>query len=96
MISVNEESIVGSWLLVNGKIEGDEVCNRVDMLTDGYLVELGTDWTGWETLFRDPGDGRYWERTFPQSGMHGGGPRALFNLSEVEARVKYPHLFDHK
>jgi hypothetical protein len=22
---------------------------------------------GWETLFQDPNDGRYWERTFPQS-----------------------------
>ena len=46
-------------------------------------------WRGWETLYRDPDDGRYWERTFPQSGSDGGGPPQLRFLTDYEAKDKY-------
>ena len=46
---------------------------------------------GWETLYRDPRDGRLWELTYPQSEMHGGGPRRLHVLSRDEAAAKYEH-----
>jgi Immunity protein 27 len=32
-------------------------------------------------LFRDPGDDRYWERTYPQGEAQGGGPPPLIALS---------------
>jgi hypothetical protein len=44
---------------------------------------------GWETLFLDPTDGRYWERTYPQGEQHGGGPAALLLIRVADARKKY-------
>jgi hypothetical protein len=43
----------------------------------------------WETLYRDPSDGRYWERTYPSGELHGGGPPALRCMTADEARRKY-------
>ena len=43
----------------------------------------------WETLFRDPDDGRYWERVYPQGDLHGGGPPQLQVIDEAEAKRKY-------
>jgi len=67
----------------------DDVTKRIYALTKSYLVELGQDASGWETLFRDPKDGRYWERTYPQGELQGGGPPQLICLSADEARKKY-------
>jgi hypothetical protein len=81
--------MVGNWIEIDGRIVGDETCERVQMLTDEYLIKVGTDSSGWETLFRDPEDGRYWERTYPHGDWHGGGPPALYYLSDKEATEKY-------
>jgi len=43
----------------------------------------------WEMLFKDPDDGRYWERTYPQGEMHGGGSPELRCLSPQDAAAKY-------
>jgi hypothetical protein len=43
----------------------------------------------WEILFRDPADGRYWELTYPQGGMQGGGPKRLKVLDVGSACAKY-------
>ena len=40
-------------------------------------------------LYRDPGDGRYWELAYPNGEMHGGGPPSLIMLTEQEAKTKY-------
>jgi hypothetical protein len=39
------------------------------------LEKLGHDPSGWDTLYRDPATGALWEVIYPQSYMHGGGPR---------------------
>lgn len=74
---------------------GDNACVRIDALISSYLKKLGysPESGAWETLFLDPDDGRYWELTYPHGEWHGGGPPALFNLSETDALAKYPQLF---
>ncbi|MEQ1765280.1 MAG: Imm27 family immunity protein [Pyrinomonadaceae bacterium] len=91
----DEKEVIGNWIEVDGEIDGDEACFRIQYLTADYLERIGFSEAqgGWETLFRDPKDGRYWERTYPNGSWHGGGPPALINLSEVEAKEKYPYLF---
>ena len=90
----NEREIVGQWVEVNGKVVGDAVCERIDSLTETHLEKIGfSEYGAWETLYRDPGDGRFWERNYPHGEWHGGGPPALINLSEAEAKDKYPDLF---
>ncbi len=95
MIHPEETEIVGNWVVIKGSVQGDERCDRVDELTRSYLERLGysPESGGWDTLFRDPTDGRFWERLYPQSYMHGGGPPALKLLSDDEAKEKYPQLF---
>ncbi len=93
MIDSIETAIVGRWVMIDGQIEGDIACKRIERLTEIYLEKLGTDRTGWETLFRDSADGRYWERTYSQSESHGGGPQALRVLSDAQARERYPQVF---
>lgn len=67
----------------------DEAWDRIDQLVETYLVEIGSDASGWCTLYRDPNDGRYWELLYPQSHVHGGGPPTLRVVSIDQVRSKY-------
>ena len=86
-----ETALVGQWLVEDGQVRKDATCERIEWLTSQYLkkIVISKEWGAWETLFQDPSDERYWERTYPQSGMHGGGPPALRCLSKEEAKAKY-------
>jgi hypothetical protein len=85
----DETVLIGSWLQESGSVKGDEVCQRIEWLIKSHLTSLAKDSTGWETLYRDPNDGRLWERTYPQSELHGGGPPQLRLISVDEAITKY-------
>ena len=88
-LSPNETDLVGEWMVVDGRVVGNEACERIDLLISEYLEHVATDASGWEQLYRDPEDGRYWELTYPRSWMHGGGPRRLTCLTPEEAQAKY-------
>jgi hypothetical protein len=89
MIAPNEREITGKLLMSQGRVVGDEACNRIADLTKNYLIELGRDSSGWDALYRDPNDGRFWEMIYPQSELQGGGPPQLRCLPDDEARRKY-------
>jgi hypothetical protein len=95
MIASDETEIIGNWIFRDGRMIGDERCERVHRLTKDYLVKIGSDSTGWDTLFRDPRDNRFWERIYLQSYMHGGGPPSLRCISEAEAATKYSDLLNN-
>jgi hypothetical protein len=82
-----ETDLVGNWLVVEGKVIGDITCRRIDILISDYLEKVAGG--GWETLYRDPQDNRYWELTYPQGEMHGGGPPRLIHLPSSVAKEKY-------
>ncbi len=87
----NERLLTGEWIVQNGKVKGDATCERIAWLLSNHLQKIAdsAQWGAWETLYRDSGDGRYWERTYPQSGQHGGGPPQLRYLTVEQARQKY-------
>src|ERR1700728_2234794 len=87
----NEQRLTGSWIAQDGKVHGDAICERIKWLLahDLQKVADSPQWGAWETLYRDPDDGRYWERTYPQSELHGGGPPELRVLTADEAKQKY-------
>jgi hypothetical protein len=91
-IRSNETELQGKWVLKNGAVTTDDTCRRIDLLTTTHLRNIKTDDTGWNTLYEDPEDGRYWELTYPQSEMHGGGPPSLRTLSKEEAKSRYGEL----
>jgi len=89
-----ERDIVGTWILERGTVRADEVCVRIEKLVNEYLVKVATSavWGDWQVLYRDPGDGRYWEKTFPQSEMAGGGPPSLTLIDIAKAQERYSLL----
>lgn len=89
MIDPNELRLTGTWVSPDGKLIADEICDRIMELVEGYLMKVGSDAAGWETLYRDPTDGRLWELTYSQSQLHGGGPPELRNITVTEAKRKY-------
>jgi hypothetical protein len=86
-----EKLLTGKWIFENNQMRGDEVEERIHWLIahDLQKVTHSPQSGAWETLYKDPDDGRYWERTYPQSQMHGGGPLQLRNLTADEAITKY-------
>ena len=86
----NEIVVTGNWVVLkNGSVVSDDACRRIEWLVEMQLERLAADPSGWETLYRDPRDGRLWEYTYPQSGMHGGGPPQLLVISPEVAATKY-------
>lgn len=75
-----------------GQLIADKVSERIEWLVRDQLQFLGNDSSAWGTLYRDPRDGRLWERTYPMGEMHGGGPPQLVTISAPAAAVKYPSL----
>ena len=88
-IKASETLLTGQWILQDGRVVADDVSERTLALANSYLVELGRDASGWSTLYRDPSDGRYWELTYPQGELQGGGPPQLRCLTADQARKEY-------
>lgn len=87
----NENEIAGNWSKENDRIVADYACNRITTLLKNYLKHIADhpESGAWESLFLDPADGRFWERIYPNSEMHGGGPPLLRTISKNEAKIKY-------
>jgi len=88
-LNPSETTLVGEWYLADGRMQEDEICKRIKYLISSNLVKKATSDGGWSILYQDKSDKRYWELSYPQSEMHGGGPPTLMNISEKEAKAKY-------
>jgi hypothetical protein len=53
------------------------------------LVQVVVDDRNWKVLHRNPDTGEYWRESFPQSGMHGGGPPVFEKISEETAKKEF-------
>jgi Immunity protein 27 len=83
------ERLQGKWLTTRDGIVPDDVCRIVDHLVREHLVKVATRDEGWVTLFRDPLQSTYWELSYPDSEMQGGGPPTLTRLSPDEVKALY-------
>ena len=84
-----EIELKGQWNFNGSEVENDAVCDRIEWLVENQLKQINTDKSGWDTLYQDPYDNRFWELIYPQSHMHGGGPPMLKYLSNHKAQKKY-------
>ena len=88
----HEVELVGAWIKGPSGIQGDDACQRIRWLVSEVLTAVGIDKDsgGWETLYRDPADRRYWLLCYPEGERQGGGPPTLRNISltaeELEKR----------
>ncbi len=62
---------------------------RIADLTKHRFRKVATRESDWTILYQDPNDGRYWELTYPQSELHGGGPPLLSLLKADKAMQLY-------
>ena len=87
----DEVELTGRWIMKDGQVVGDEIEKRISFLISHVLKKIkdSPSWGAWETLFQDPDDLRFWERTYLHSEMQGGGPLTLRTLSKSEAETKY-------
>jgi len=90
----DEVDLIGNWIEKNGSVVADKVCERIKWLVEEVLekIAFSEKYGAWETLFRDPADGRLWERYYPHGEMHGGGPPALRCITKETARQKYKKI----
>ncbi|MGA2219301.1 MAG: Imm27 family immunity protein [Terracidiphilus sp.] len=88
-IAPNETGIIGSWIMVKGQMTEDDACRRINSLLAADLQYVATTNDGWEKLYRDKRDGRYWELTYPNGETQGGGPQALLLSDLDKAKEKY-------
>ena len=72
--------ITGEWILVDGRIQGDRNCKKIEHLLKNELSAVKADDCRWAGLYVDKSR-CYWELTYPQSHLHGGGPPQLQRLS---------------
>jgi hypothetical protein len=87
-LSAEETCLTASW---RGAIGGetDDVDARIFRLVREKLEHVASAAEGWDQLFRDPADDRYWELTFPHGSLYGGGPRQLTVVDAARAAAKY-------
>lgn len=67
----------------------DKECERIQWLINNSLLKVAIDSSGWDVLYKDESDNRYWELIYPNSELQGGGPPSLILLSELQAKEKY-------
>jgi Immunity protein 27 len=90
-LKANEDSVNGEWINRDGKMVGDSNCQRIEWLIHHHLQRVANSIAAgaWEILYRDPDDGRYWEKTYRQGEMHGGGPPSLQTIADTRIKEKY-------
>jgi hypothetical protein len=66
-------------------VTGDAICDRVEWLTASCLEKLGQNDAELAELYRDPQDGRLWERLLPFPG----GPPTLRLITHQDALQKF-------
>jgi hypothetical protein len=84
----DERLLDGAWTDGPGSVH-DRVDRRIFWLVSRRLTLVGVAEGGWRQLYRDPGDGRLWELSFPQGSLHGGGPRRLECVAALVAAEWY-------
>ncbi len=88
-IKQNESALYGKWIFDGKKMLEDETAKRIQYLISNVLEDKAVADNGWEILYQDPIDKRFWELTYLQSELHGGGPPSLINISEKQSKDKY-------
>lgn len=89
MIDSNVHELVGQWVVATGNLHEDDACRLINQLIRNHLSKIATSIDGWTTLYQDPGDGRYWELSYPQSELAGGGPPMLSEIDSDKVGIRY-------
>jgi hypothetical protein len=84
-----ETQLIGAWRSTDGKRQVDATAQRIEWLLAHSLRYVATAESGWGRLYQNPVDGHYWELSFPQSHLQGGGPPTLTRLEPEDVIRHY-------
>ena len=89
-IQPSESIIKGEWKFKNKRVIADKNCQRIEFLIESELDKISIDNSNWSTLYLDSRNETYWELTYPESEMQGGGPPKLEKITNLDTlREKY-------
>lgn len=88
-LTANENELIGNLIFEEGKMSGDPVTQRIGWLISNQLEKITTDISGWDVLYKDNSDQRFWELTYRSTEMQGGGPPNLTCILKEKAKLKY-------
>ena len=84
-----ETVLSGHWISKDGAIVADDISKRIEYLTQNVLKQIATSDDGWDKLFLDEVDSRYWELLYVNSDLHGAGAPVLQCISKTDVVKKY-------
>lgn len=84
-----ESPLEGGWRIDCGSMRADEQTQRITWLLANLLQYVAQDASGWQRLYQNPRDYHYWELSYPQSQLAGGGPPTLTWLTKEGAATTY-------
>lgn len=88
MENSRRETLVGAWILKGSSVVADDTEIEIERRLREDLRQVAVSREDWAGLFFDPLDESYWELTFPQGHMHGGGPKRLSPVASERAQNK--------
>jgi hypothetical protein len=65
------------WIMAGAHIVAGGDSETINDWLATKLEKITTEKSGWVTLYRNRESGEFWEMSYPNSEMHGGGPRLL-------------------
>lgn len=77
-----------TWEFQNGQMRAVGEAGAIDSLLKDKFVEVRKG--NWAVLYRHKETGEFWDLTYPQGEMHGGGPRRLRVVSNPDNWIPYP------
>lgn len=77
------EDLRDIWHLEDGKVAARGDAAAIDEMLATKLEKLRTEEGGWIVIFRHRDTNQLWELSYPQSELHGGGPRRLRMIGEA-------------
>lgn len=77
------EDLRDVWYSESGKMAARGDAAVIDDLLATKLEEIKVDPVNWIVIFRHRDTNQLWELSYPQSELHGGGPRRLRLLGDM-------------
>jgi hypothetical protein len=76
------------WEIHDGRVRAVGDAPLIDDLLKNKLVEVRKG--NWAVLYRHEETGEFWDLTYPQGWMQGGGPRRLRVVTSPDDWIPYP------
>jgi len=88
-LSDKDSFLQGFWIDTGSAVVKDAGWMRIDWLTETRLERLARHEGSAAELYRNPGDGSFWERLSAAPELPDGGPPMLVRIDAEEARRRF-------